>query len=260
MAMSRAMQSGIRRYLLASYGSDPNAFKNVPQDNFVSAFLVYTAMPPLNDFTFDGQTLTSNPKGGIMWDVTDRTLTGAITNQYVIQNLSENLNDIAKFLSGIPTLKGNAQYYGGQQQMLLGFVMRRLFDTSATNSAGWLYLQLLLNEKTVVDNAKAAFQGLRAAGGALLQQSLPTLASALTNLVSGFNHSLTSLAFSAPQVVQNFAPLVFQQAVTAMFPNAHLNTDALLDIAVLKPQYVVGADQEPIDDEIQLRHRITNFA
>ena len=261
MAMSRAMQAGIRRYLLASYASNPNVFKNVPQDNFSSAFLVYTAMPPLNDFTFDGQNLTSNPNGDIMWDVSDPTLAGAITNQHVMQNLPGNLNAIAKLLSGIPKLKSNAPYYGGQERTILNYIMRHLDDTSATTSAGWLYLKLLLNEKTVVDSTKAAFDQLSNAGSSQLQQSLPTLAAALTNVVSNFNNALSSLSIGSPEIMQNFAPLVFQQAVNAMFPGVQPSAlDALIDIAVLKPDQLVGADQEPTNDQIQLRHRITNFS
>ena len=259
MAMSRAMQESIREYLLAAYGDNPAQFANIPGSNMISAFLVYTALPGLNDFTYDGTTLTPNPKGDIVWDVLDPELATAVTTVYSQAtqggHLQENLSDIAALLTGIPELKGSAQFYQNAYTTILGAVLQNL------SSADPL-IMLLQNEKTVIDGAKKAFEGLRQAGAKQLQQALPQFSAALVNLVTGFNSSLMSLSLGAPQVMRLFAPLVFQAAIQSMFAGAAaLPYDAVLDVAVVD-QGVSVADptQPPPQNQIRLRQRIPNFA
>jgi len=258
-AMSRAMQKEIRKWLLASYASDPSRFKNIPQDELVSGFLVYTALPPLNDFTIDGGELSQKRNGGIIWDVLDADLTGAVTREFALSPLTTNLISIRNLLLGITSLKQYAKYYDGQQQTILGYVLDDLAGIHPSDAGSW-YVALLNNEVGVLKGAQSAFEGLRKAGARNLRDALPALAVALTNLVVAFNSKLKSLDFTAPQLIAEFAPVVFQRAVNAMFPALSLTNDAMLDVVVLKGTTLVGADQEPTQDQVLLRHRITSFA
>jgi hypothetical protein len=254
MAMSRKMQENIRKYLLVAYGDNPAQFSNIPGKNsFIAAFLVYTALPGLNDFTWDGSTLRLNPKGSIMWDVRDCTLTTAVTEDFVGPALRENLSQISALLSGIPQLKGYAAYYQNAESTILGYVLNGLVQTDP-------YISLLHNEKTVIGSTKDAFEKLRIVGGKQLQKSLPEFSAALTNLVSQFNAALGSLSLNAPQVMRLFAPLVFKAAVEAMFPRSTLPYDALLDVALLKGTTAADPAQPPSPDQILLRQRITSFS
>lgn len=254
MAMSRAMQTAIRRWLLISYAGDPTRFKNIPGKNGVSAFLVYTAMPAKNGyFLKDSDTLASDPTR-IVWDVRDIDLATAMTTTFAPQPLSLNLANIYALLNGIPALKGSAQYYRDAGGMIAD-VVRELGVSDP-------YIAMLQNEKAAIDAAQSAFEGLRKSSGQQLQNALPVLSVALTELVSSFNRGLSSLSLDAPGVMQSFAPLIFQQAVAVMFSSAApLSIDALLDVAVLKPDVALpGNDQEPTIDQILMRQRITNFS
>ena len=254
MAMSRAMQEGIRKYLLKAYGANPSQFSNIPGSNMISAFLLYTALPGLNDFTLDGDTPTPNPKGDIIWDVLDPQLTKAVTEAFAEPRLGQNLSDIADLLVGIPELKGSARFYRNADSTILGAVLQSLKSTDP-------YIMLLQNEKTVIDKAKDAFEGLRKAGGQQLQQALPQFSGALVKLVTDFNSSLMSLSLGAPQVMRLFAPLVFQAAIQSMFGSAAtLPYDAVLDVAVLKGTTAADPSQPPPQDQTLLRQRVTNFA
>ena len=254
MAMSRAMQTRIRQYLLMAYGSNPAQFKNVPGENTISAFLVYTALPGLNDYSFDGSTLTPKPKGDIVWDVRDTDLATAITEVFASDPLQANLAQIYNLLLGIPNLKSSAQYYRDAAPQIIGFVLTGLTTSDP-------YITLLQNEKTVIDNAQAAFEKLRKTGSQPLAQSAPAFSSALIKLVSDFNSGLSSLSLDSPQVMRLFAPLVFQAAVQAMFGGAaSLPYDATLDVAVLKGAQLPDADQPPAPQDTLLRQRITSFA
>lgn len=254
MAMSRAMQESIRKYLLAAYGANPSQFANIPGSNMISAFLLYTALPGLNDFKLDGDTLTPNPKGDIVWDVMVPELTTAVTEAFVEPGLGQNLSDIADLLVGIPELKGSAQFYRDADSTILGAVLQGLKSTDP-------YITLLQNEKTVIDGAKKAFESLSKAGGKQLQQALPQFSTALINLVTDFNSALMSLSLGAPQVMRLFAPLVFQAAIQSMFASAAaLPFDAVLDVAVLKGTTAADPTQPPPQDQTLLRQRVTSFA
>ncbi len=254
MAMSRAMQKYIRKYLLMAYGNKPAQYANVPGRNLISAFLVYTALPGLNDFSYDGNTLKPNPKGNIVWDVRNPELTAVLTNAYVRPNLHQNLSDIADLLLGIPELKGSAQFYRNTDPAILGYVVNDLVTTDP-------YITLLQSEKTVIDQAQKAFEDLRKAGGKQLPQALPQFSAGLVTLVQNFNNALTSLSLSAPQVMRLFAPLVFEKAIEAMFGGkATLPYDALLDVAVVKGTTIVDPSQAPSPDQIVLQQRITSFS
>ncbi len=256
MAMSRAMQEKIRKYLLLAYGSDPNQFKNVPGGGKdpISSFFVYTALPGMNDFTLDGSTLKSNPKGDIVWDVRDSGLTSALSSTFGMNPLQTNLNRIADLLTGIPSLKGSAQFYRNAGQKIMGGVVGNLLTSDP-------YISFLQGEKTVIDKAKDAFEDLHKAGNLEMEKSLPKFSSALISLVSDFNKNLISLGFGSPQVLRLFAPIVFQSAVQAMFAGAAaLPFDLMLDVAVLKGSDAAGITQPPADDQILLRQHITSFA
>jgi hypothetical protein len=255
MAMSRQMQTEIRRWLLRAFASDPSRFKNIPGRNWIGAFLVYTAMPAFNEYRLDGQNLVSNPKGAIVWDVRDVGLATAMTETFAATPLQANLNNIYNLLNGIPALKGSAPYYQNASAKLLGDILQGL---TATDS----YISLLQAEKTVIDGAQAAFQGLRNSGAKQLQNALPTFSAALVNLVTKFNANLISLSLASPQVMRLFSPMVFQAAIAAMLPSvAAPANDALLDVAVLNPTAPLpGTDQSPSQGQVLMRHRITSFA
>jgi hypothetical protein len=254
MAMSRAMQENIRKYLLAAYGANPSQFANIPGSNMISAFLLYTALPGLNDFTLDGDTLTANPAGDIVWDVRDPQLTAAVTKAFAEPRLGQNLSDIADLLVGIPQLKGSAQFYRNADSTILRAVLQGLKTIDP-------YITLLQNERTVIDRAKDAFESLRKSGGQELQLALPQFSAALVELVTDFNSSLMSLSLGAPQVMRLFGPLVFQAAIQSMFGRAAtLPYDALLDVAVVKGTSVADPTQPPPQDQTMLRQRINSFA
>jgi hypothetical protein len=251
-AMSVAMQNAIRKYLLVAYGDNPSQFANVPGKNMISAFLLYTALPGLNDFSFDGSTLKPNPKD-IVWDVRDPQLATAVTQAFAGPPLRQNLSKIANLLAGIPELKSSAQFYQNADAQILGFVLQNLQTTDP-------YITLLQNEKAVIDGAKEAFESFRQAGGKQLQQALPQFSTALVKLVTDFNSSLMSLSLNAPQVMRLFAPLVFGAAIDAMFADAApLPQDALMDVAVLKGTSLQDPAQPPSQDQIVLRQHVTSF-
>lgn len=253
MAMSRAMQESIRKYLLVAYGDNPSQFANVPGKNMISAFLVYAALPGLNDFTFDGSTLTPNPKGDIVWDVRDPDLATAVTQAFAGPPLRQNLSRIAALLAGIPELKSSAQFYQNTDAQILSFVLQDLQTTDP-------YVTLLQNEKAVIDGAQKAFDGLRQTSGKQLQQALRPFSDALVNLVTDFNRSLMSLSLDAPQVMRLFAPLVFGAAINAMFASAApLPQDALMDVAVLKGTSLQDPAQPPSQDQTVLRQQVTSL-
>jgi len=254
MAMSRAMQKYIRKYLLMAYGSNPAQFANVPGRNMISAFLVYTALQELNDYSLDGTSLKPNPKGNIVWDVRNVDLASAITATFAKPNLAQNLSAIAVLLTGIPELKKFAQFYAHQDSMVLGDALNGLVSTDP-------YISLLQNEKTVIDGAQKAFEDLRKAGGNQLQQALPQFSSALVTLVQSFNSALMSLSLGTPQVMRLFAPLVFEKAIEAMFGGkATLPYDAMLDVALLNGTTIVDPTQMPSPNQIVLRQRVTSFS
>jgi hypothetical protein len=255
-AMSRAMQTQIRRWLLAAYASDPSRFKNTPGKNPVSAFLVYTALPALNDYTYDESTQTLKPKntsGALVWDVRNPELAKAITGTFAAAPLASNLRDIYSLLSGIADLRGSAAYYQNSAAAILGYVVNDL-------TASDVYITWLENEKAVIDAAKDAFEGLRKAGRDQLQKSLPAFSSALVSLVTKFNTTLAGLSLAAPQVMRHFSPLVFQPAVAAMFPGIPAPaSDALLDVALLQGTAPAGAGQ-PAPNQVVIQQRITSFS
>jgi len=256
MAMSRAMQEKIRKYMLLAYASDPNRFANIPADGRdpISGFLVYTALPPLNDFRIDGSELKPNPKGDLVWDVLDSNLSVPITNSLAPGPLQDNLNRIAGLLTGIPNLKSSAGFYKGQAGKIVGNVVQFIPHQNP-------YINLLQGEKGVIDAAHDAFEKLRKAGNSQLQNSLQKFSSALINLVSVFNVQIAKLNFGAEPVFRLFAPIVFQSAVQAMFAGtAALPFDATLDVAVLKGADAADVSQPPPDDQILLRQHITSFA
>lgn len=251
-AMSVAMQNAIRKYLLVAYGDKPSQFANVPGNNMISAFLVYTALPGSNDYTLDGSTPKPNPTGDIVWDVRDPELATAMTQAFAGTPLKQNLSRIAILLAGIPELKDSSQFYQDAAQ-ILGFVLQ---DSQTMN----LYINLLQNEKAVIDGAKQAFESFRKAGGTQLQQALPQFSKALVNLVTNFNSSLMSLSLDAPQVMRLFAPLVFKSAIEAMFAGVPpLPQDALMDVAVLKGASLQDPAQPPLQDQIMLRQHVVSF-
>jgi hypothetical protein len=254
-AMSRAMQTQIRKWLLAAYASNPSRFKNIPGKNPISAFLVYTALPALNDYAFDQQrqTLTTKPGGALVWDVRDPELATAITSTFAPAPLASNLNDIYNLLVGIPDLKGSAPYYQNSAKSIVGYVLNGLTTSD-------VYITWLQNEKAVIDGAKDAFEKLRTAGGRELENSLPVFSSSLVGLVTKFNRALADLSLDAPQVMRLFSPLVFQPAVAAMFPAIPAPaSDALFDVALLQGAALPGADQ-PASNQVRIEQRITSFA
>lgn len=254
-AMSMVMQQQIRRWLLKAYAADPSRFQAVPSGkNPVAAFLVYTALPPANDYRYDGHTLAPNPGGDIVWDVGDPELAAAVTKTFAPAPLQSNLRDIHGLLNGIPNLRRAASSYGSAAS-----IVNDLLLGLAKNDA---YMLLLARESAVIAGAKEAFEGLRRTGGLQLQDSLPSFSSALVNLVVQFGSALGRLSLDAPQVMRLFAPLVFQSAVEAMFPGLQAPvSDALFDLAVLKGTAPLpGTDQQPVPDQILLRQRITSFS
>lgn len=257
MAMSVAMQEKIRKFLLLAYTSNPGNLSNIPHssdNDLIGAFFVYTAMPGLNDFTLDGDKLTSKPKGNLVWDVRDTKLTTALTTTFGMNPLQANFGKIAELLTGIPSLKGSAKFYGDTAPQILGGVVRHMLSTDH-------YISFLQGERAVIDSAQDAFEDLRKAGGAQMQQSLPKFSSALISLVGDFNKNLLSLGFDSPQVLRLFAPVVFQSAIQAMFSGAAiLPFDAMLDVAVLKGADLADVAQTPPDEQILLRQHITSFA
>ncbi|HTT32648.1 MAG TPA: hypothetical protein VMH48_03515 [Methylomirabilota bacterium] len=254
-AMSRAMQESIRKFLLVAYASDPSRFKNVPKGNpTISGFFVYAALPPANDFSFDGSTLKPKPNGDIVWDVRDTALATAVTNTFALAPLQANFARIFNLLRGIPQLQGSAGFYDNTAPQVLGSVTRNLL-------AGDPYITLLENEKTVIDGAQAAFEKLRQTGSQPLLQALPDFSKTLIDLVSKFNSGLSSLSLDSPQVMRLFAPLVFQSAVEAMLGTAaKLPFDATLDVAVLKGATLPDLAQPPAPADTLLRQRIASFA
>ncbi|HKW65224.1 MAG TPA: hypothetical protein VJN89_21910 [Candidatus Acidoferrum sp.] len=255
-AMSFAMQTNIRRFLLAAYASDPSNFKDVPKGNpGISAFLVYTALPAMNDVILDGSLLKQNPKGAIVWDVRDLNLVTAITNTFTPVSLKTNFVGIQTLLQGVPELKNTANFYDSvAAQQAIQLVAGQPLVTDP-------YVTLLENEKAVIDGAQAAFEKLRKTGNQPLVQSLPTFSNALISLVEDFNKNLSDLSLDSPQVMRLFAPLVFQAAVDAMFgQSGTFPLEATLDVAVLKGAALPDADQPPDPGDTLLRQHITSFA
>ena len=255
-AMSIAMQTSIRQFLLAAYASDPSKLKNLPsQNNGIGAFLLYTALPALNDVILDGSTLKIKSDGDIVWDVLDTNLVTAITSTFAPDPLQKNFAGIQTLLLGIPQLNSTAASYDGN-------AAKQIISSVANSSVAQnIYLKLLQNEKTVIDRAQAAFEKLRKTGNQPLVQSLPAFSGALIDLVQDFNKNLSDLSLDSPQVMRLFAPLVFQAAVDAMFrTNAAFPLDATLDVAVLKGATLRDAAQPPATEDTLLRQHVTSFA
>jgi len=256
MAMSRAMQEKIRKYLLLAYASDPSRLKNFPRVKDatpISAFFVYTALPGLNDFKLDGNTLTSKPNGAIMWDPTNSSLTHALTTTFGMKPMQENFKRIADLLTGIPELKGFASSYEDKAPQIMSSVLDQL-------TVADFYVRFLMAENDVINKVQKAFDRLRNAALSQSEKSLPEFSSALISMVSDFNGRLTDLKFASPQVLRLFAPIVFQSAIQSMLAGtAALPFDALLDVAVLKGSSAADVTEPPPDDQILLRQHITSF-
>jgi hypothetical protein len=255
-AMSLAMQTQIRKWLLKSYSANPSNFKTP-----YPPFLVYTALPALNDISLDGNgnvTYSTPPKGPIYWDCADVAKVAAVCcEQQSINQLQSNLRDIAQLLNGIPGLRGSAQFYDGQAQNILSSVVNASKPIQAFDPI----VMLLLAESNAISKAQSAFHGLSKAGSKQLQPALQSFAAAVVNLVTAFNKSLTQLSLSAPDLMRYFAPIVFQQAVQAMLPGASaFQLDALLDIAVLKNAALPSTADAPSPDKTYIWQTITSFS
>jgi len=252
MAMSREMQKSLREWLLKAYSSDPTRFANLPQNNWIGGFLIYTSLPPLNEVRLDQGTLKPNPKGDIVWDTRDLELAQAIVRTYAPAALEQTFANISNLLSGIPSLRSCAKFYDNA-----GGIVATI--TNQLQVSGPL-ITLLQSERTLINDARKSFESLRKAGGSNLQNSLPQFSSALIAMATDFNSSLANLSLASPQVMRLFAPLVFQAAVHAMFPGAAtVQADAILDVAVLKPKTLPLSDDPPDREAVLLRQRITSF-
>jgi len=252
MAMSREMQKSLREWLLKAYSSDPTRFANLPQNNWIGGFLIYTSLPPLNEVRLDQGTLKPNPKGDIVWDTRDLELAQAVVRSYAPAALEQTFANISNLLAGIPSLRSCAKYYDNA-----GSIVATI--TNQLQVSGPL-ITLLQSERTLINDARKSFEDLRKAGAGNLQDSLPQFSSALIGMATDFNSRLSALSLASPQVMRLFAPLVFQAAVHAMFPGAAaVQADAILDVAVLKSKTLPLSDDPPEREAVLLRQRITSF-
>jgi hypothetical protein len=252
MAMSREMQKSLRKWLLVSYSSDPSRFANLPQNNWIGGFLIYTSLPALNDIRLDQGTLRPDPKGDIVWDTRDLDLARAIVRAYAPSSLERTFANISSLLSGIPSLRSSAKFYDNA-----GSIVGTITNQLQVNGP---LITLLQSERTLINDARKSFENLRKAGGSNLQESLPQFSKALIGMATEFNSSLAALSLASPQVMRLFAPLVFQAAVHAMFPGAAtVQADAILDVAVLKSNTLPLSDDPPVPGAVLLRQRITSL-
>jgi len=254
-AMSKALQKSIRHWLFECYSSNPDQFKNMPGNNIISAFLIYFALPGLNDFRFDGVSELTPVRGKeIVWDVLDMELLKAVVPTFGEESLQAMLNSIADLLAGIPELKNNAKFYRIPARTVFGFILK---DPVRTDP----FPRLLQWEKTLIDGAKSAFEDLRKAGSQNLHNALPALSAALVDLVTTFNSNLGTVKIDGSSLMRYFGPMVFQSAIEAMFPRAAtLNTDALLEVAVLNTTSLPETNDPPAEGTVLLKQRITSFA
>ncbi len=253
--MSLAMQKWIRYWLLQCYSSDPAEFRNLPGNNIISPFLVYFSLPEKNDLKLEDGEVSPVTSNNIMWDPADLPLLQAVPFQLGEASLQKLLDSIAALLSGIPSLKGNAQFYQIPARTFIGFILKELPKLNDPLP------RLLLWEKALIEGTRAAFEKLRKARSQPLSNALPAFSAGLEGLVTDFNTNLGKLNLDGSSLMRYFGPMVFQKAVAAMFPSAtKLTTDALLDVAVLKTTTLPDTNDPPSPDTVLLRQRITSFS
>jgi hypothetical protein len=81
------------------------------------------------------------------------------------------------------------------------------------------------------------------------------------DLVTTFNSNLGTVKIDGSSLMRYFGPMVFQSAIEAMFPRAAtLNTDALLEVAVLNTTSLPETNDSPAEGTVLLKQRITSFA
>jgi hypothetical protein len=254
------MQTSIRKWLLASYAANISRLAGGGSKNpTAAAFLVYTALPSLNDLIASNGTVTliNPPKGDIVWDCFDTTTVEAVCDAFALQTLQANVNKIGAMLAGIPQQKSNAGYYTGQGQTILGMVS----NASRPIEQNDPIMRLLEAECTVINNAKNAFEGLRKAGSKDIQNALPPFTAAIVNIVKTFNSNIARLSLDAPEIMRLFAPLIMQGAVESMFGKVgSFSHDATFDIAVLKNPALPATADAPAADATTIRQLITSFS
>ena len=260
--MSRSLQTSLRKWLLAAYCNDPNQLNNGGSKNASSAaFLVYTALPAKNDLRVDdGEVDELSPgKGDIKWDYEDTSVVQAVIGAYAMPQLQRNVDAIGVMLSGIPSLKQNAQWFSGQAEDMLGMVSNENHSIGTNDPI----MRFLRAEAQMIDAVQSAFVDLQKAGRQQFAAAIPLFTKALATLAQTFNATLLNMKWAAAQeVLRNFAPLVLQDVISGGMLRGYAQftrPDAVLDVALLKSTTLPTYPAEPDTAGTSFRQRVTNF-
>jgi hypothetical protein len=102
----------------------------------------------------------------------------------------------------------------------------------------------------VIDHAQKAFDGLPKTGSKKLQGALPGFSAALVKLVETLNHDLNGRSLAAPEIMQNFTPLVLRHAIQEMFGDSlEFSLAAMLAFAILNSAVLPASHDAPAPED-----------
>jgi len=224
MAISRGVQTALRRYIRSAYVQDIDQYKELP---VIYPLLVYSALPPMNKVKLTSDGLLKFTEDELYWDSTNMELRKAIFEQFSGPRLRDIiLPDVQSLLTDMPNTR---QEYEKND-------IGKMLSLKPEVPAELNFKSLIFQEREIIEGiVESGIKFRKFLEAEEIEEAIQELAEFGASLTDAFNENISSIYKGAP--LRPLGTLLLLEVAKILDPNlgSSIKPFSILDLYCLAP-------------------------